>query len=221
MAQASFNKTAANLWVSRIIPLVLIGIVGYVTWVVIALICGEKRSVDVKSILLTEATANYLINPPQSLHTPRHGAGIAIVVLYSIFLLLIGVTYFRLLFTVIHNPGYVPRGPQWYAQQEQKARGKQRHGRQNSKKDSDSSNEKSEGGRDPASNAYIYGGSPGTATTELAPSIRDFYTKDAFVCQGDGRPIWCSTCLNYKPDRAHHCSEIERCTRKMDHFCPW
>lgn len=171
--------------------------------------------------MLIETTANYLINPPPSLHTPRHGAGIAILVFYSILLLLMALTYFRLLFTVTYNPGYVPRGPQWYAQQEHKAREKQQRRKELSNEDSDNSKTMSEGNRDSASNAYIYGGSPGSATTQLAPSIRGFITKDAFVCQGDGRPIWCSKCLNYKPDRAHHCSEIDRCTRKMDHFCPW
>jgi hypothetical protein len=32
---------------------------------------------------------------------------------------------------------------------------------------------------------------------------------------------YCSKCLIYKPDRAHHCSALERCVLKMDHFCPW
>jgi len=54
-----------------------------------------------------------------------------------------------------------------------------------------------------------------------APDLRQFYTKDVFTCEGDGRPIWCSTCLNWKPDRTHHCREVGRCVKKMDHFCPW
>ena len=37
---ASINK-ATNLWVSRVIPLVLVGIVGYVSWVEIKLLCGQ------------------------------------------------------------------------------------------------------------------------------------------------------------------------------------
>jgi hypothetical protein len=41
------------------------------------------------------------------------------------------------------------------------------------------------------------------------------------VCETDGRPRWCSTCCNWKLDRAHHCSELQRCVRKMDHYCPW
>lgn len=43
MAEAPFNQKAANVWTSRIIPLILIGIVGYVTWVVVMLLCGEPE----------------------------------------------------------------------------------------------------------------------------------------------------------------------------------
>lgn len=53
------------------------------------------------------------------------------------------------------------------------------------------------------------------------PGLEDFYKREVFTCESDGRPIWCSTCLNWKLDRAHHCREVGRCVRKMDHFCPW
>ncbi|OAQ96471.1 hypothetical protein LLEC1_06927 [Akanthomyces lecanii] len=51
--------------------------------------------------------------------------------------------------------------------------------------------------------------------------LENFYSKDLFVCEADGRPKWCSGCRQWKPDRAHHSSEIGRCVRKMDHLCPW
>ncbi|KAM3506419.1 hypothetical protein MY11210_007569 [Beauveria gryllotalpidicola] len=51
--------------------------------------------------------------------------------------------------------------------------------------------------------------------------LENFYSKDVFVCEADGRPKWCSGCRQWKPDRAHHSSEIGRCVRKMDHMCPW
>ena len=54
-----------------------------------------------------------------------------------------------------------------------------------------------------------------------SPGLEDFYNKNVFVCEGDGRPIWCSMCLIWKPDRSHHCREVDRCVRKMDHYCPW
>ena len=37
----TINQKVANLWVARIIPLILVGIVGYATWVIIVLVCGE------------------------------------------------------------------------------------------------------------------------------------------------------------------------------------
>lgn len=37
---ASINK-ATNVFVSRIIPLVLVGLVGYASWVEIKLLCGQ------------------------------------------------------------------------------------------------------------------------------------------------------------------------------------
>ncbi|OAA75045.1 DHHC zinc finger membrane protein [Akanthomyces lecanii RCEF 1005] len=54
-----------------------------------------------------------------------------------------------------------------------------------------------------------------------SPGLESFYSKDVFVCEADGRPKWCSGCRQWKPDRAHHSSEIGRCVRKMDHLCPW
>ena len=34
-------RVSMNLWVARIIPLLLAGIVGYATYVVVALLCGK------------------------------------------------------------------------------------------------------------------------------------------------------------------------------------
>ncbi|CAK7272478.1 Palmitoyltransferase pfa5 [Sporothrix epigloea] len=54
-----------------------------------------------------------------------------------------------------------------------------------------------------------------------SPGLEHSYTKDVFECTADGRPVWCMPCGTWKPDRAHHCSEINRCVYKMDHYCPW
>ncbi|KAF2758869.1 zf-DHHC-domain-containing protein [Pseudovirgaria hyperparasitica] len=53
--------------------------------------------------------------------------------------------------------------------------------------------------------------------------LDEFYNKAAYICVSvdEKLPIWCYTCKNWKPDRTHHCSELGRCVRKMDHFCPW
>lgn len=32
---------------------------------------------------------------------------------------------------------------------------------------------------------------------------------------------WCNKCVNYKPERAHHCRKCDTCVLKMDHHCPW
>lgn len=57
--------------------------------------------------------------------------------------------------------------------------------------------------------------------SEPAPGIEDFWTRDVFVCDPNGMPIYCEYCKNWKPDRTHHSQDVARCTRKMDHFCPW
>ena len=54
-----------------------------------------------------------------------------------------------------------------------------------------------------------------------SPGLEAFYTKDVFVCEPDGRPRWCTLCWHWKPDRAHHSTDLGRCVRKMDHLCPW
>ncbi|KAF8429180.1 DHHC palmitoyltransferase-domain-containing protein [Tirmania nivea] len=55
----------------------------------------------------------------------------------------------------------------------------------------------------------------------LPKNLHEFYNLDAFICENDGLPRWCFHCNCWKPDRSHHCGELGRCVRKMDHFCPW
>lgn len=57
--------------------------------------------------------------------------------------------------------------------------------------------------------------------TAAPPGLEEFYSRDVFQCDPRGLPIWCGHCNAWKPDRAHHCSDIGRCVRNMDHFCPW
>jgi palmitoyltransferase len=44
---------------------------------------------------------------------------------------------------------------------------------------------------------------------------------DAYVCDDQGSPLWCAKCHNWKPSRTHHSGAIERCVRRMDHYCPY
>ena len=177
---------------------------------------------------VTDQSVNYLLNPPANIHTPRHGAAIMILVLYAILILLMGLTYFRLLYTVTANPGYVPVGARVRAKRENELKIKSVRRSRHRNREDEGVTEKavkpsaSEGaGERFLGNAYMEGAFHAPMTVEPAPGLSDFYNRDVFVCQGDGRPIWCSTCENWKPDRAHHCREIDRCVRKMDHFCPW
>ena len=55
----------------------------------------------------------------------------------------------------------------------------------------------------------------------LPQNLNEFYNMDAFICESDGLPRWCFHCNCWKPDRSHHCGELGRCVKKMDHFCPW
>lgn len=171
-------------------------------------------------------TVDYFIRPPSSRHKPRRGAGIAVLTAYCTLLLLMSTTYLRLICTIIINPGYVPRGPQWYDQ----------HEKRNKDKSLDKNREKPSviEGENAANNGnlrgFAYGNGPPTSTFEMTrPTAADdessdlhgIYGRDVFICEGNGKPIWCSYCSNWKPDRAHHCREVGRCVRRMDHFCPW
>ncbi|KAK4125111.1 zf-DHHC-domain-containing protein [Parathielavia appendiculata] len=129
----------------------------------------------------------------------QDGTAIAFLILYFIFLLLMLMTYFRVFLVIQYNPGVTPLGPkatEWHA----KAKGRGRRERD-------------------LEAATRYEARPDDNPD--SPGLEAFYSKDVFVCETDGRPRWCSTCCNWKLDRAHHCSELERCVKKMDHYCPW
>ncbi|KAL9124297.1 MAG: hypothetical protein Q9217_006360 [Psora testacea] len=130
-------------------------------------------------------------------------------------------TYFLLLYTVVAKPGYVERSAQWYTQQDRKKKIR-RSVRIHSKRGFGASEKDPKADGDIAGYDYAGHNAPlRNLTNEQRPSLQDFTSRDAFICQGDGRPIWCTHCYNWKPDRAHHCREVGRCVRKMDHFCPW
>lgn len=182
--------------------------------------------------VLNAGLVNYLLQPsPHAAREPRSATAIVILVLYFLLLIPVVVCYFRLLQTIIINPGYVPRGPQWHKglRQQGLQLGPRRTAR--SRRPSAVPQEKS---GHPNSNQAIESGGligrdydqttvpfQGSDMTALQNGLEEVWTRDAFVCDAEGRPIFCSTCLNYKPDRAHHCKEVGRCVRKMDHYCPW
>ena len=190
----------------------------------------EPRAAGVV-VVLTCVTVDYLLKPSKYAAKARPGAAITILVFYCLLLLLVAITYFRLLYTVLVHPGYTPRGPQYYANKTEAANGRPSRSALrptaniilDEKLDSSGTHE-GKGNGELEGNAYhnrLTATGRGSFFEATAPGLEEFYTKDVFVCEGDGRPIWCSTCLNWKPDRTHHCREVQRCVRKMDHFCPW
>ncbi len=179
---------------------------------------------------------NHLLDPPgTSGYQPRHGAAIAILVLYFSLLLPMAFCYFRLLQTIITNPGFVPRGPQWYEIQREKEQEKTRNRRSRRRtrrrkrerdieKDAGSSSAERFDPRSPGiPNGNTSSATP-ISTRGSKDALRDlsvFFERPVYSCASDGRPAYCSHCMQWKPDRAHHSSQVERCVLKMDHFCPW
>jgi palmitoyltransferase len=145
----------ANQVMAVLLPLLEVGGIAYGTYAVIYLLCVQ-----------------YLLRPSADLHIePRNATGIALIVVYSILLLVFGITFLRMLQIIWTNPGLVPVGD--------------------------------------------------AATEKEGASTKHFDLLDAYICDYKGAPLWCETCHNWKPDRAHHSSQLGRCIRRMDHYCPY
>jgi len=54
------------------------------------------------------------------------------------------------------------------------------------------------------------------AKTENSQSSDRYFDPSTFY-----RPRWCKYCSSYKPPRAYHCRDLNRCILKLDHYCPW
>jgi hypothetical protein len=51
------------------------------------------------------------------------------------------------------------------------------------------------------------------------PGLERFYRRrDVFTCGSDGLPRFCNVCWCWKPDRAHHSGELQRCVRRYVRF---
>lgn len=250
LTKADRNRIAVNKWTARIIPIVLAGVVGYATYVLVVLLCGEsnRRHQTAMCCLLTSIAVNYLL-----VKHDDQGAAIPILVTYFLLFILMAVCFLRLVHMTIFEPPYVPLGAGALLERERYSR----RGKDEPKGDGIVMGEYNTGNN--------YDGTP-PRTTELntdpdSPGLELFYTKDVFVSDTNGRPIWCSECCNWyappkfllsghclvwsrcvydssrsgfnhsrlmlmlcytrKPDRTHHDSSSGRCVRKMDHFCPW
>lgn len=151
------------------------------------------------TVRLTNGARRWIVN---YLHKQKKqtSTAIALLVLYILFLVLSLLTYLRTFLTIQLNPGFVPLSAERAALEKERKKNKKRTGR----------------GRDIEAQPWI----PPDSNPD-SPGLEAFYSKDVFVCELDGRPKWCSDCRTWKPDRAHHSSELDRCVRKMDHLCPW
>ncbi|MCJ1308037.1 palmitoyltransferase pfa5 [Agyrium rufum] len=223
---ASDTHKQMNKWVARVIPLILAGLIGYSSWVVVREICSKidiprgQNSTDARIV-------DYLIKPSKYIYSARPGAAIAILALYFTFLLLMTISFLRVISAIIVETGFIERGPNYESSRSRAQRRSSTRSRTDSASHRHGERRRSRSRRrDPEDNVQLAGVPYDPEATRPTgdkdgPDLSAFYTKKAFICEGDGRPKWCTKCLNWKPDRTHHCREIDRCVRKMDHFCPW
>lgn len=214
MPRPHHSTRAETRWAVRIIPLFIVAILGVATYSVVARLCskfesgseseslemvGERRKKKRNQIL----TRLCFFSPVDYLYNEKHQSGVvtAFLVLYFLFFLLMAAAYLRTFFTTQLNPGLVPLPPREQTEREAAEKLRKRRHKRN---------------RDVEESAYT----PPDPNPD-SPGLEAFYSKDVFVCEVDGRPKWCSECQQWKPDRSHHSSDLGRCVRKMDHFCPW
>ncbi|KAK6367974.1 uncharacterized protein PV06_09299 [Exophiala oligosperma] len=190
------NNKRGNIITARIVPILLLGIIGYSSYVVTEKICVDY--------LLSRPGTRSSSSP--SFTHKQTGAAVAILTIYYLLLLITLICFARLIQTITFNAGLVPRGAQYFVERERAHRESQR-----SHKEEAVDPDGKEG----------YTPRRFRHKRDSGHAAQNFWHKDVFVCGWDGRPPFCSTCYNYKPDRAHHCSELGRCVLKMDHFCPW
>jgi len=150
-----------------------------------------------------DSAVDYLLNGSNR----RAGTATALLVIYFVLMLPMLIAYFRLLYIVLFDPGFVALG-----------RPAEEHNANSKRQRRVGARDDGVGGREyeaPSKKVVNW------HTDADAPGLEEFYSRDVFVCEMDGRPKWCTECGCWKPDRAHHCSDVGRCVRKMDHFCPW
>lgn len=226
--QRAASHRAVTIWTARIIPLILVGIVGYATYVFIVRLCGEES--PTASLSLTDHVAVHSLLYGND-EIRNRAAAIAFIIVYFILFLPMALTYFRIVYTVQNNPGYIPLGagaqstrnlPSKKEKQNRAGpitsklkpeRSADSPGTENSSTE-DIDLEDEEAADNLSTDVYM-------ESEESIRRLEAFWKKDVFVCMNDGKPKWCSECANWKPDRTHHCSDVGRCVDKMDHFCPW
>jgi palmitoyltransferase len=145
------------------------------------------------------------------------------LVLYFLLLVPYLFSYLRILQVVITNPGYIPQRLDKHSDAFDKEEKQSFSWACSSTTVEENAESRNSRGRRRNSVGANTLNRPAVLDGTIAPppGIEQFYSKDVFVCDQYGLPIFCDTCKNWKPDRTHHCSEVGRCVRRMDHFCPW
>ncbi|KAF7862739.1 hypothetical protein EAF04_007612 [Stromatinia cepivora] len=82
------NKRAANIWTARFMPLALAGVVGYSTYVVVAILC-----------------VNYLLVEQKNTR-----AAVPILIIYFLLFILMSSSFFRVVYMTTFDPPYAPLG---------------------------------------------------------------------------------------------------------------
>ncbi|RDA84151.1 hypothetical protein CP532_4536 [Ophiocordyceps camponoti-leonardi (nom. inval.)] len=188
------SNRAATRWSIRLIPLFIAAAFAVATYTVVYRLC-----------------VRYLYR-----ELAKSGLTATFLVLYWVFFLLTIASYVRIFVTAQINCGLVPLiQPREQPVVEQAGKEPVKCPGNGSSSVFAKRPNKSRG-RDPERNPWV----PPDQDPD-SPGLEAFYSKDVFACEPDGRPKWCSDCRQWKPDRAHHSTELGRCVRKMDHLCPW
>ncbi|KAF2085364.1 hypothetical protein K490DRAFT_58759 [Saccharata proteae CBS 121410] len=184
-----------NRWAAVIVPLILIAIVAWASYIVIV-----KVAVD-----------RYLAKSSGR----DAGDGVAVIVVYCLVLALTALCYLRLLVTIWYNPGYMPRraGSGSGNTTTIDGSGLGSSPLLSSKHAQATGGHKHQGGLVPDYRNRIGDGTVTFAEERLAAKMKNldsFRPRQLFLVDGDGLPRWCLECACWKPDRTHHCSDLGR-----------
>ncbi|OJD31339.1 palmitoyltransferase pfa5 [Diplodia corticola] len=190
-------------WSATTVPLMIVAVVSWATYVLVA-----KLAVD--RLMLRRG---------------ERGAGVAVVVLHCVLLAATAVAYVRIIATLKVDPGLVPLGRGSADEGGRRRKGRGRKGRRDGGGQRQRRGEWG-GGDGVGDGGGVFEDEEGRTWAERQyeeklKRLEKFVPREVFVCDYDGLPLWCDKCSNWKPDRTHHCSDLGRCVRRMDHFCPW
>jgi palmitoyltransferase len=148
----------------------------------------------------------------------RPGAAVAVLLIEFILVFFILACFIRFILTLFSNPGYIPRGER--PKIENPEIRDSRDGPDRREPHSDTRQEKHKRDESPYPK-FLDRDAVREGILECPPGLEQFYSKEVFMCGMDGVPRFCNVCWNWKPGRTHHCSELGRCVRRFDHYCPW